>query len=342
MSLSRSRILPASRRFLVLACVAALAACGGASETGSTSSTSTGGAGGGGGGASPKLLDDYPLSAQYPEGGTYDPTDHAFYVGSLGDGSVHRVDAATGAETVLFTETAPGQWWTLGMDIDVQRRRLWVCAMDDRSPDPRAGRVWIFDLGTGARVADHALSDGAADATCTDVAVTKDGRGYVCDREAGNIYRVDESTGVSLFTSSPDLKGALIGQNALVALPDESALLSLLYLPSALARVDLGDGSVKPVTVDGKFSDAAALHGADGMTYADGAAYVAFTSVLVKLTPTAADWTTASAKPAVIPDGTTDIVRAPGALYLLNGQAVRFALGSPPDPFHLFRFTGDL
>jgi sugar lactone lactonase YvrE len=330
-----------SRGTLSLACAAALVACGGSGETGSTSSTTTGD-GGGGGGASVALLDEYPLTAQYPEGGTYDPTENAFYVGSLGDGSVHRVDAATGEETVLFSETAPGTWWTLGMDIDVERRRLWVCAMDDRSPDPRAGRVWIFDLGTGMRVADHALSAAAADATCTDVAVTKDGRGYVCDREAGNMYRVDETAGASLFTSSPDLKAEFVGQNALVVLPDESALLSLLYLPSSLARVDLGDGTVKTVTIAGKFEDFGPLHGADGMAYADGAAWVAFTGMLVKLTPTASDWSAAKATVAVIPDGTTDIIRAPGAFYLLNGQAVRFALGSPADPFRLMRFNGNL
>jgi hypothetical protein len=29
-------------------------------------------------------------------------------------------------------------------------------------------------------------------------------------------------------------------------------------------------------------------------------------------------------------------------LYLLNGQSVRFALGSTPDPFALVKFVGDL
>ena len=357
MSPAGSPLLSAARRSSRLALLtAALAACGGGGETtsgtggASTSSSatsggagsSTGGAGGAGGAPVSAFLDSYPLQAQYPEGGTYDPTDHAFYVGSLGDGSVHRIDAATGAETVLFTETAPGTWWTLGMDVDVQRRRLWVCAMDDRSPDPRAGRVWIFDLGTGERIADHALSGAAADATCTDVAVAKDGRGYVCDREVGNIYLVDETAGPSMFTSSPDLEAAFIGQNALVVLPDESALLSVVYLPPGLARVDLTDGSVQRVEITGTFSDFAPLHGADGMTYANGSAYVAFTAKLIKVTPTLADWSAAVSVVADTPDGMTDVVRSPKGLYLLNGQAVRFALGTKPDPFRLVRFTGSL
>jgi sugar lactone lactonase YvrE len=243
------------------------------STTGASTSSSGGDGGGGGAGGSgaggsiaATFLDAYPLEAQYPEGGIYDPGAHAFFVGSLGDGSVHRIDAATGADQVLFTESAPGKWWTLGMDVDVVRRRLWVCAMDDRSPDPRAGFIWVFDLKTGKRIANHDLSKAAADATCTDVVLTKDGTGYVGDREAGNLYKVDLATGASLFAQSPELAASFVGQNALVVLPDESALLSVLYLPSGLVRVDLKDASVKPVEITGKFSDLTPLHGADGMT----------------------------------------------------------------------------
>ncbi|MEZ4448958.1 MAG: hypothetical protein R3B09_05700 [Nannocystaceae bacterium] len=295
------------------------------------------------GDAPPKtFLDAYPLTAQYPEGGIYEPDDHVFYVGSLGDGTVHRVDAATGEESVIFEEAAPGKWWTLGMDVDVARRRLWVCAMDDRSPDPRAGRLWIFDLDTQQRVADHDLADAAADATCTDVALTSDGVGWVGDREVGNLYRVDEQTGATLFTSSPDLEAAFVGQNAVVVLPDDSALLSLLYLPSGIARVDLGDASVVPVEITGKFSDLSPLSGADGMVLVDDALYVAFTSIVFKLTPTLADWTAASSVHVDVPSGQTDLVATPDGLYLLNGQSVVFALGTTPDPFQLVRFVDNL
>jgi sugar lactone lactonase YvrE len=320
---------------------ASSSSAGGASATSSTTST-TSATTGTGGAPAPTFLDVYPLAAQYPEGGIYEPTDNVFYVGSLGDGTVHRVDAATGDETVIFTETAPGTWWTLGMDVDVVRRRLWVCAMDDRSPSPRAGRVWIFDLDTQQRVADHDLADAATDATCTDVALTQDGLGYVCDREVGNIYQVDEITGPTLFTSSPDLEAAIVGQNALVVLPDQSALLSLLYLPSGISRVDLGDGSVLPVDITGKFSDLTPLHGADGMILSGGSAYVAFTSELIKVTPTLADWSTATSIKVDLPSGMTDVVSTPNGLYLLNGQSLTFALGTTPDPFQLVRFTGSL
>lgn len=331
--------------------LAALAGCGGGASTGTgaagtggdtSTSGATGSTTGSGGGSPDGFLDKYPLTSKFPEGGTYDPVSHAFYVGSLDDGSVRRVDAATGAETVIFTETAPGVWWTLGMDVDVVRRRLWVCAMDDRSPDPRAGSVWVFDLETGARIANHALADAAMDATCTDVAVTKDGVGYVCDREAGNVYQVTDATGATLFTSSPHLEASVVGQNALVVLPDHSALLSLLYLPSGLARIDLADGSVVPVEINGTFSDSSLLHGADGMTYANGSVYVAFTQKLIRLTPSLESWASADSKEADIADGMTDVIATPNGLYLLNGQSLTFAVGSPPKPFSLVKFAGAL
>ena len=43
-----------------------------------------------------------------------------------------------------------------------------------------------------------------------------------------------------------------------------------------------------------------------------------------------------------IPSGMTDVVSTPNGLYLLNGQAVRFALGQATDPFALVRYVGAL
>lgn len=333
------------------------ASTGAGGDAANTAATSTaaggdGGAGAGGndaqggaGGEAPVVfLDAYPVDAQFPEGGTYDAVDHAFYVGSLGDGSVHRVDAATGASEVLFAPSEPGTWWTLGMAVDEARRRLWVCAMDDRrvqdEDPPYDGYVWLFDLVSGEREAVFPLSEAAGEATCTDVAVREDGSALVVDRDFGVVYEVDPDVGATLFASDPELEGGLIGQNAAVVLPDQSAMLVTIYLPSRLVRVDLDDRSVSEVDVSGSFADATPAAGADGMTYLDGALYVAFTSELVRLTPVLADWTSVVAEEIDVPNGMTDVVATPNGLYLLNGQAVRFAFGGETDPFALTRFTG--
>lgn len=287
-------------------------------------------------------IDRYPLEATFPEGGTFDPVGDAFYVGSLGDGSVRRVDRRTGAEEVVFRESEPGTWWTLGMDVDVARRRLWVCAMDDQrevttETPPYAGWIWVIDLESGERVARHALGSVGARATCTDVAVASDGTAYVTDRESPNLYRLTEAGPVERFVTHELLDGAVVGQNAVVVLPDQSALLVIVYLPSRLVRVGL-DGSVREVEIDGGFSDLTpALSGADGMTLSGGSLVVAFTSEVVTLLPTRADWSSASAVSVDVPAGMTDVIHTPDGDYLLNGQAVRFALGQATDPFALVR-----
>jgi sugar lactone lactonase YvrE len=286
----------------------------------------------------------YPVTAQFPEGGAFDPESQTFFVGSLADGSVHAIDALTGAERVLFTESLPGAWWTLGMDVDVARRQLWVCAMEDRrelEDDPDyEGYVWVFDLESGERIARHVLGDAFETATCTDVAVAADGTAYVCDREHPNLYRIDE-TGVTIFATDDALDGAVVGQNGLVVLPDQSALLSIVYLPSSLVHVRLSDAQVTDVDIDGDFLDGTpALSGADGMAFVDGSALVQFTSQLVRVTPTLADWSTASAVSVDVPEGMTEVIATPQGQYLLNGQAVQYLLGSDTDPFQLVRFDG--
>ncbi len=137
------------------------------------------------------------------------------------------------------------------------------------------------------------------------------------------------------------LDSSIVGQNAIVVLPDQATLLSLVYLPSRLVRVNLDDRSVSEVSIDGDFFDGIpALSGADGMTYADGAMLVQFTSQLVRLTPVLADWSSATSVSVDVPAGMTDVVHTPGGDYLLNGQSVTFALGRTPDPFALVRFDG--
>ncbi|MCO4763499.1 MAG: SMP-30/gluconolactonase/LRE family protein [Myxococcales bacterium] len=284
------------------------------------------------------FLDTYAVKAEFPEGGAYDAVNGAFYFGSLKDGSVQRLDAATGKETTVFTETAKGTWWTLGMDVDVERDRLWVCAMDDRQPPPRAGFIWVIDTKTGKRIATHDLSKAAKDATCTDVAVSKAGTAYVVDREQPHVYKVDFESGATLFANDPALKGTLAGQNAVVILPDESYLLSVVYNPPTLVRVNLSDASVKKVALSGPFEDKKSLlAGADGMAYANGEAHVAFSGKLITVKPESADWAKATTTEVAVKEGMTDVIATPGGLYLLNGQAVRFALKQKPDPFALTR-----
>lgn len=288
----------------------------------------------------------YPITADHTEGGIYDPAGHAFFVGSLGSGGVYRIDAATGVQTTLFEPDEPGVWWTLGMDLDVVDNTLYVCAMDDRreldEEHEYAGWLWAFDLATGERVIRQALGEAADGGTCTDVAVAEDGTVYVNDRQNPRMYAFDDGD-LELIAEDDALAGGLVGQNALVVTPDQSALLSLVYLPSRLVRIDLGDYSVSEVDIDGDFSDLTpALSGADGMTLDGEDALVMFTSQLNRIVPVTPAWREAVSTTVDVESGMTDIVQTPAGPYLLNGQAVTFALGGDPDPSVLRRFVGEL
>ncbi len=62
----------------------------------------------------------------------------------------------------------------------------------------------------------------------------------------------------------------------------------------------------------------------------------------MRVRPSGSDWAAATTTIVDVPNGMTDVVSTPAGLYLLNGQAVRFALDNPPDPFALTRFDGTL
>ena len=293
------------------------------------------------------FLPVYSIDAEFTEGGIYDPIEHAFYAGSLASGGVYRIDAQTGAQTTLYDPVEPGVWWTLGMAVDVVDHMLYVCAMDDRreldEDDDYAGYLWGFDLETQERVIAIALSDAAPGATCTDVAIGENGRVFINDRENPRLYVYSPDFGVSLLVEDDALSGGVVGQNALVVLPDQSAILSLIYLPSRLVRISLPDLAVTEVDVDGDFFDGLPpLSGADGMVLTEDGLLVMFTSQLNLLRPMRADWSQATSTTVEVPSGMTDVVHTPGGDYLLNGQAVDFALGRDPDPAQLVRFEGDL
>jgi|JI10StandDraft_1071094.scaffolds.fasta_scaffold11805_3 sugar lactone lactonase YvrE len=310
------------------------------SSAAGTTSATTASAGGGGGQGPIAFLDEYPLAVTYPEGGAFDEVSRAFYVGSLESGTVHAIDAETGAESTLFTETFTGKWLTLGMKVDEPNRALWVCAAD-QDTDPWYGELWRFDLDTKQRTAIIPLSAGAESAWCEDVTVDSKGNAYATDRENPNIYRVAKGASVAtLFATDPELGSSFIGQNGIVVLPGDAAIIATVHFPARLNRIDITTGTVTPITITGDFADATIGSGADGMVYSNGALYVIFDGELVEVKPTLADWTAVTATEARLSGGLTDVMATPGGLYVVNGQAIGFVFGEDPDPFHIVKFTG--
>ena len=286
---------------------------------------------------------DLPGDRLHPEGGTFDAVDGAFYVGSLDDGRVLRIDAASRETTEVVPPNDEG-WRTLGAAVDEERRRVFFCVLHDE--DPLAGQVWEIDLDRQERVAEYDLTDAAPNGSCNDVAVAPDGSVYVTDREAPNLYRVRDGE-VSVFATDDVLAPPTVGlgQNGIVVLPDGSGIVTTRYLPPALNFISLDDPSdIRRVDIDGDFSDYNHLgSGADGMVWFDDSLFVVMSTELFRVSSDDG-WRTATSNSVSTPrSGMTDVVVAERDLYLLNGQAVHFVTGREPgQSFYLMRFADAL
>lgn len=314
-------------------------------ESGSSSSSTTGSAGSGtsdssSGTTGTEFADAYPLPVTYPEGGAFDPIDGVFVVGTLEGGGVFSVDPDSGEAQALYEQDAPGTWITLGMAVDAERHRLWVCAAD-REATPFTGEIWVIDLDTGERTHAIPLSHDGAAAWCEDVAIASDGTAYATDRENPNIYVVDDRFEAELLVSDELLGSPVLGQNGIVVLPGDEALLAAIHAPPSLNHVSISDGAITPVEISGDFTDTGLGVGADGMVWVNDALFVVFDGKLARVTPTTDDWSQAESTTVEWPRGLTDVLSTPAGLYLLNGQAIQFALGQRPlGPFELRRFDG--
>ncbi len=311
---------------------------GSSSTTGSGEESGTAESSSGTGGS--EFAEVYPLEVTYPEGGAFDPVDGVFVMGTLEGGSVFTVDPLDGQATVLHEPSEPGTWISLGMAVDAPRHRLWVCAAN-RDTRPFTGEIWVFDLSAGERTHVVPLMYDGAPAWCEDVAVASNGTAFATDRENPNIYVVDDSFSAELLVSDELLGSPILGQNGIIVLPGDEALLAAIHAPASLNHVSIADGTVTPVEISGDFTDVGLGVGADGMVWVDDALFVVFDGKLARVTATTDDWSAAESTTVEWPRGLTDVLATPAGLYLLNGQAIQFALGQRQlGPFELRRFNG--
>ncbi len=269
---------------------------------------------------------------QFPEGGAFDPKDRAFYVGSLEHGTITRVDA-NGTESTFFAGTGETARFTLGMQVDADRRRLWVCTTKDSF-----GTIWIFDLATGQRTSSIDLRQANPQAACNDVLLDND-TALISDRENTHIYRIDQQRKVSVWAHDPLLGGTLVSLNSLVFTPDHSAVLTAVYLEPSLVRVSVANPrDVRKVKLSGDlFMDGFnLLNGPDDLIMMGDQLIVAFGSSIKRVTPKDASWSAATVKSTRTIGGVTALISDGAKLYGVNGQSVRFALKVPPNPFEIF------
>lgn len=289
------------------------------------------------------LQDVYDLEgdALYPEGITWDPTTRSFFVGSLGDGSLHRIDVESGGKQTVFAEPPEGAWSTSGIAVDAENRRLWACT--SQTDGDKVQAVWVLDLETAELLETFDLADIAEGADCNDLTVGPDGSAYVTDPPLGVVHHLELGGAAEIWATSPsftpDVPG--LGLNGIAVTPDGSALVVAKYLPPTLFRIELDDPTaITKIVLGGDFFEGGtAIAGADGIVFVGDALFVVFDDVVKRVDfddPGMTMGTVSTIEPPS--DGLSTATEAEGELYVVKSEVTAFVLGDPPDlPFQILR-----
>ncbi len=202
-----------------------------------------------------------------PEGIAYDPRSRSYFVGSIAQHKIVRVDSA-GAVSDF---SKPGELRNvLGLAIDRTRRRLHAVSatLVDGPADSANNRVVTYDLATGALVRSVAIP---AAAQLNDVTVAPGGDLYTTDSRAGGVFRIRAGSGA---VDTLVARGTLPGVNGLALSSDGAAL--YLGHTTGVARLELATGELLPrieipagetiAAIDGLYADGNTLLGVQNLT----------------------------------------------------------------------------
>ncbi len=195
------------------------------------------------------------------EGIAFDPVDRRWYAGSVHKRKIITWDAS--GEVQDFTGSAEnGLMSVMGMDVDPQRRILWVTSVPSREMIDHKVKMPAFirayDLTTGEIISSHSPSD-TLDHWFGDLQVSSDGDVFITDSSTNRIYLIRNGT-ISVWLDLSDTVGNIQG----IALREDDLVVTD-YL-SSLFIVNLDDRQI--TAVSNPYHELI-LKGADGI-YAHG------------------------------------------------------------------------
>ncbi len=170
-----------------------------------------------------------------PEGIAYDPQTRQFFLSSINKHKVVVVDRAL-RHSDFVRSNQDGMLRSLGLKVDVRRRRLWVL-----SNAASMSFVHVFDIDTRRLLASLSPSvDG--EHLLNDLALAGDGSAYITDSRGSGLFHVPAALDrLELFVGADSL---LAGVNGISISSDES----FLYVASesnGLQIVDIGTRSIR-------------------------------------------------------------------------------------------------
>jgi hypothetical protein len=171
-----------------------------------------------------------------PEGLAYDAPSHSFFMGSIAEGKIVRIDADASVRD-FANRLDP----ILGVAVDSPRRILYAITTSALTQEGRKSRrnaVLAYDV-DNARLLRRA--DVPAAVALNDVAVARGGRVFATDSGAGAVYEIPRESEARVLVAAGQLPGA----NGLAASPDGSRL--YVAHSTGIAVVDLATGAAKRV-----------------------------------------------------------------------------------------------
>jgi hypothetical protein len=192
--------------------------------------------------------------ALIPEGIAYDPGTKSFFVGSLAQRKIVRVDAKGLAKD--FTKSGQdGLWAVLGLRVDGPRRLLWACSANFQTG--RSG-LFAYDLKTGKLARKYVLADSTNKHLLNDLTILENGELYLTDSEGGTVYTLDAAQD-QLVVYNPQLK--LIYPNGITH-PAAGRLLYVAHF-GGISVIDLVTRETKPLAAPATIP----LFGIDGLYF---------------------------------------------------------------------------
>lgn len=165
-----------------------------------------------------------------PEGIAYDPADKSFYVGSITQRKIVRVNSKG-----KISDFAVSLHQILGMKVDTLGRKLWVCGNAALDSGEFVSAVYVFSIPEGSLLKKYQIT-GKKRHLFNDVVITSGGDAYVTDSSGGGVYIIQKSHDAIEEFVKP---GSIPGPNGIALTPDEKRILVATAGRLGIASVDL-------------------------------------------------------------------------------------------------------
>lgn len=177
----------------------------------------------------------------FPEGIAYDPLTRQLFLSSIRKDKILAIDQL-GNQTDFISPKQDGMQHSLGLKVDVVRRRLWIISNSDWGPHVISA-VHIYDIDSKTLIKSF-FTEKKRVPVFNDLVLTENGGAFISDVEGNSIYQVpSDLSKVELFVQSDAL---LVGANGLAIRPDNSFLYAA-SLTKGIVLIDLSDKTIQQV-----------------------------------------------------------------------------------------------